>query len=314
MAVYTELQIDQVVPLFRDLGLGFPRSLRAISAGIENTNYFVDTQADTYVLTLFERLTFQQLPFYLHLMKHLAARQLPVPDPIACSKGDILHELHGRPAVVVNRLAGSNLLSPDEGHCHTVGAMLARLHLAGRDYGQRNPNPRGLTWWHEIQPMLGQFVSDRQKALLADELAFQTAIASSTAYRCIPCGPVHADLFRDNVLFEGDRLTGILDFYFAGDDSFLFDLAVCLNDWCTDPASGKADAHRTAAFLGGYETLRKLMPQERDLMPALLRAAAFRFWLSRLWDKYLPREAALLKAHDPEHFERILRLRRDACR
>ncbi|RWC40889.1 homoserine kinase [Mesorhizobium sp.] len=310
MAVYTELSVDEVAAFSRALGLGGPHSVRGISTGIENTNYFVDTEAGAYVLTLFERLTFEQLPFYLHFMKHLAARRLPVPDPVANHNGEILHVLKGRPAVVVNRLSGESVIVPAEPHCRAVGEMLARIHVAGSDYPRHQPNPRGLEWWDEVAPVVSRCISDAQRSLLSSELAFQKEIAASFIYEQLPKGPVHADLFRNNVLFHGEHLTGVFDFYFAGCDALLFDIAVCLNDWCVDDCTGRQNNERAAAFLGGYKSVRALTPAECALLPAMQRAGAFRFWLSRLWDLHLPREAALLNAHDPSHFERILRVLR----
>jgi homoserine kinase type II len=307
MAVFTELSIDEVTVFFRALGLATPRSLRGITGGIENTNYFVDTDSEAYVLTLFERLTSEQLPFHLHLMKHLAVRGMPVPDPVADAQGTILHALRERPAVVVNRLPGASETDPTAAHCRSVGEFVARLHVAGRDYPRQQANPRGLQWWNEVVPVLGRCVSAGQRSLLASELAFQCQIALSSGYRQLPRGPVHADLFRDNVLFERGQLSGVLDFYFAGCDALLFDIAVCLNDWCVDGADGCDDTERTTALLDAYESVRGLTPSERMLLPALRRAAAFRFWLSRLWDVHRPRRATLLKPHDPSHFERMLR-------
>ncbi len=310
MAVFTELSFDDIAAFFRALGLDGPRSVRGITTGIENTNYFVDTDRGKYVLTLFERLTFEQLPFYLHFMKHLAARGMPVPDPVANVSGEILHSMKGRPAVVVNRLPGESETAPTESHCRSVGEILARMHVAGSDYPRHQVNPRGLEWWNEVVPVVGRCVSGGQRSLLSSELAFQKQIAVFFTYEQLPKGPVHADLFRDNVLFDGGHLTGVFDFYFAGCDAFLFDIAVCLNDWCVDGRTGRQHVERAAAFLGGYESVRALTPAERTLLPAMQRAGAFRFWLSRLWDLYLPREAALLNAHDPSHFERMLRVLR----
>lgn len=305
MAVFTELSFDEVIAFFRALGLGAPRSVRGVTSGIENTNYFVDTDDARYVLTLFERLTFGQLPFYLHLMKHLAARGMPVPDPVADAHGVILHSLRGRPAVVVNRLSGASETEPTAAHCSSVGECLARLHLAGRDYPRQQANPRGLQWWNEVVPVLGRRLPAGPRSLLSTELVFQNELALSSSYWQLPRGPIHADLFRDNVLFERGRVSGVIDFYFAGCDTFLFDIAVCLNDWCVDGLT-RHNVERAAAFLDAYENARPLTSSEHKLLPAMQRAAAFRFWLSRLWDVYLPRQAALLKPHDPGHFERIL--------
>ena len=309
MAVYTEVSLDTAQTLFTEMGLGAVSDLTGCKGGIENTNYFVDAESGRFVLTLFERLTHAQLPFYLYLMKHLAQRGIPVPDPQADRNGDILLTVQDKPACVVNCLRGSSELAPSAQHCATVGAMLARMHVAGRDFSRQQPNLRALPWWNETVPVVKPFLSDSQQQLIQSELAYQNHIAASSAYTALPRGPVHADLFRDNVMFEGAELTGFFDFYFAGVDSFAFDIAVCLNDWCIDLASGQADTAREAAFLKAYIAERPLEAAERALLPAMLRAGALRFWTSRLWDFYLPREASLLKAHDPTHFERVLRAR-----
>lgn len=319
MAVYTEVSFDEAAPLLQALGLGSLQTITACSGGIENTNYFVDTDQGRYVLTLFERLTFDQLPFYLHLMKHLAQRGIPVPEPQALAEdaygrpGDILLELKGKPAAVVNRLSGRSELSPTSAHCAAVGAMLARMHLAGQDYPRHQANLRGLTWWNETVPVVLPYLSPDQSQLILSELAYQNHVAAAAAYRALPRGPVHADLFRDNVMFdaEGDSLalTGFFDFYFAGWDTWLFDIGVSLNDWCIDLETGVQDAERSLAFMTAYQAVRPLCAQERKLLPAMQRAGALRFWISRLWDFHLPREAAVLQAHDPGHFERVLRQR-----
>jgi homoserine kinase type II len=317
MAVFTEVPQAEAGALAHQLGLGELRELRGIQGGIENTNYFLTTERGEYVLTLFERLTFEQLPFYLHLMKHLARRGIPVPEPQALpasatadnADGQLLHTVCGKPAAVVDKLRGKSDLSPDAAHCAAVGEMLARMHLAGRDFPRQQPNLRGLAWWNETVPVVLPFVNEAQAALLRSELAFQNHVAQRSAYAALPRGPVHADLFRDNVMFEDGRLTGLFDFYFAGVDSWLFDIAVCLNDWCVDLATGAHDDDRARAFLRSYEAVRPLARAERELLPAMLRAGALRFWISRLWDFHLPREAAMLKPHDPADFERVLRQR-----
>ncbi|MFM2056892.1 MAG: hypothetical protein RLY71_1277 [Pseudomonadota bacterium] len=313
MAVFTEVSRADAAALAARLNLGALTELRGISSGIENTNYFLTTDQGEYVLTLFERLTAEQLPFYLHLMKHLAGRAIPVPDPQADASGEILLSLCGKPAAVVNKLSGGHQLAPDVWHCEQVGAMLARMHLAGADYELFQPNLRGLDWWRETVPVVVPFLTDSQRELIEAELAFQLSLADSPAFHALPRGPVHADLFRDNVMFDGlpghEKLTGFFDFYFAGVDAWLFDLAVCLNDWCIDLESGRIDDTRASAFVAAYDRERALSGDELRLLPALLRAGALRFWISRLWDFHLPREASMLKAHDPGHFERVLRER-----
>ena len=309
MAVFTPVTQEQAALLMSQLGLGELTELRGIEGGIENTNYFATTDLGDYVLTLFERLNHEQLPFYLYLMKHLAEKGIPVPNPAANSDGDILHTLCDKPAAVVNRLLGKSQLTPDVVHCAAVGAMMARMHLAGEDYNRSQPNLRGLAWWNDTVPVVLPYLEEDQARLLQSELAFQNHIAQGATYQALPKGPVHADLFRDNVMFEGEKLTGFFDFYFAGNDTWLFDLSVCMNDWCIDLNSGEHAPERALAMLNAYQEVRPLRSAERQLLPAMLRAGALRFWISRLWDFYLPREASMLKPHDPTHFERVLRAR-----
>ena len=311
MAVYTEVSFEQADRFVQALGRGRLTALHGITEGIENTNYFASTAQGEWVLTLFERLPFEELPFYLHYMQHLARHGLPVAEPQADAQGQILHRLQGRPAALLNRLQGRHVDAPDLQHVEQMGEMLARLHLAGADFAMHQPNPRGLAWWTRTVPEVLPFLDADRSALLRDELAFQQEVAVSDAAAALPRGVIHADLFRDNVVFDDapgeDRLSGLFDFFFAGEDCLLFDLAVCLNDWCIDPASGRLVDEQATAFCDAYQSLRALSGTELRLMPALRRAAAFRFWLSRLWDLHLPRDAALLTAKDPEHFERVLR-------
>ncbi len=334
MAVYTDVSFDEAAALVRRLGIGELTTLTGITGGIENTNYFADTTQGRYVLTLFERLEAAQLPFYLGLMQHLAARGIPVPGPHADASRAILHMVQGKPAAVVDRLPGRHNLAPDAAHCASLGDMLARLHLAAQDFPLHQPNLRGLAWWVETVPVVLPFLTADQAALIESELAFQQQLAASPAYATLPQGAIHADLFRDNVMFDADepevpavdveasdevtpighvpgpdRLSGLMDFYFAGVDTFLFDIAVCLNDWCIDLESGRLDEARAQALVGAYDGVRPLTSGELRLMPALMRGAALRFWISRLWDLHLPRDASQLTAHDPTHFERVLRER-----
>ncbi|KQX91964.1 homoserine kinase [Variovorax sp. Root473] len=332
MAVFTEVQFGEADALVQRLGMGALRELRGIEGGIENTNYFATTESGEFVLTLFERLSAEQLPYYLCLMKHLAGAGLPVPAPVADptvtpptghalsipaqAPCELLHSVAGKPAALVQKLSGRSELAPTAAHCAELGAMLARMHLAGRDYPRIQPNLRGLPWWNETAPVVLPYMDEAQSALLRAELAYQNHVAESSAYAALPRGPVHADMFRDNVMFATGgapdappRLTGVFDFYFAGTDTWLFDLAVCLNDWAIDLSTGRHDAARADALLAAYEGVRALNASERALLPAMLRAAALRFWISRLWDFHLPREASMLKPHDPTHFERVLRER-----
>ena len=231
MAVFTEVSKKDAREVLRRLQIGELVELRGIEGGIENTNYFLTSTQGEFVLTLFERLTAEQLPFYLHLMKHLAHGGIPVPEPRADKYGEILHTVAGKPAAVVSKLRGKSQLAPEPVHCAAVGAMLARMHLVGRDFDRHQPNLRGLPWWNETVPVVLPHLDAAQAALLQSELAYQNHVAASSSYAALPRGPVHADLFRDNVMFAEDTLTGFFDFYFAGVDTWLFDLAVCLNDW-----------------------------------------------------------------------------------
>ncbi|MFG6449077.1 homoserine kinase [Roseateles sp. BYS180W] len=314
MAVFTTVTPQLAQPLLNALGLGPLQQLRGISAGIENTNYFVTTDQGEFVLTVFERLSAQQLPFYLELMRHLAQRGIPVPEPRADAQGRILHSLAGKPAAVVSKLRGSHQLAPNAYHCEQLGAMLARMHLAAQDFALHQPNLRALPWWEETVPVVLPHLDAAQAELIQAELAFQQQFAHQAAL--LPRGPIHADLFRDNAMFEDElgqpgreRLSGLFDFYFAGVDSWLFDMAVCINDWCIDLASGRLHEERAAALVAAYEGVRPLSGAEHRLLPGMLRGAALRFWVSRLWDFHLPREASLLTPHDPSHFERVLRQR-----
>ncbi len=311
MAVYTEVSLDQAQALSTQLQLGAVRSLQPIGSGIENTNYFLSTDGGEWVLTLFERLSAEQLPFYLQLMQHLAQQGLPVPEPHTNGSGALCHHLAGKPAAVVNRLPGVPVDAPDVHHADQVGATLARMHKAVADFAPYQPNLRGLAWWQATAPIVRPHLEEDSAALLDEELAYQQHLAASPTYAQLPHGAVHADLFRDNALFEGlpgrERLCGVFDFYFAGVDSFAFDLGVAINDWCVDDDSGHLDETRANALIAGYRAEREPAGVEWRTLPAMRRAAALRFWLSRLADWHAPRDATLLTPKDPRHFERVLR-------
>lgn len=309
MAVFTSVSIDELSTWMTKFPLGQVHAIKGISSGIENSNFFVTTDRGDYVLTLFEKLTFEQLPFYLELMRHLAVRGVLVPEPIADDQGQILNVLNGKPASIVTKLEGQSELDPKAVHCAQVGAMLAKMHLAAQDFTIEQPNLRGLAWWVETTPVVLPYLPPELQTLLRDEVAFQQGFADSATYQALARGPVHADLFRNNVMFDGDTLTGFFDFYFAGCDTWLFDLAVTVNDWCIDLATGELDLTRARAMVDAYHAVRPFTEEERAAWQTMLRAAALRFWLSRLYDFYLPRDAEMLTPHDPTHFERILRLR-----
>ena len=309
MAVFTPVSLDDLTQWLPQFNLGKPLAIKGISSGIENSNFFIATEAGEFVLTIFEKLTFEQLPFYLHLMRHLAERDVLVPAPVANKQGEILHALHGKPASIVTKLDGTSQLDPQPAHCAAVGAMLAKMHLAGQDYAIKQPNLRGLGWWQATAPVVIPYLPQEAQHLLSGEIHAQTAFAATEAYNQLGRGPIHADLFRNNVMFEGERLTGFFDFYFAGCDTWLFDVAVTVNDWCIDLDSGALDLERMHAMLAAYHAVRPFSDAEKSSWQPMLQAAALRFWLSRLYDFYLPREAEILTPHDPTHFERILRQR-----
>ena len=304
MSVYTSVSQAELTDWLRNYSVGDLRACEPIQSGIENTNYFVTTSQGRYVLTLFERLPAHELPFYLGLMAHLARHGIPCPAPLADLSDQYLQHLNGKPAALVTRLPGRSIERPEAAHCRELGALLARMHLAGRSYSAFLENPRGPKWWRVAAQEVAPFLDAKKKALLERELAFQ----AEHRFPDLPRGPVHADLFRDNTLFEGGRLSGVIDFYFAGVDCLLFDLAVCANDWCLS-ADARLEASRTQALLSAYHATRPFTALERAAWPILLRAAALRFWLSRLHDFHLPRPGMLVHAHDPEHFRRILESR-----
>jgi homoserine kinase type II len=309
MAVFTSVTLDDLDQWIKQFPLGKALALKGIASGIENSNFFLTTERGEYVLTIFENLDFEQLPFYVQLMRHLAARGVPVPDPVANERGELVVALHGKPAAIVSKLIGASQMDPQPVHCAEVGAMLARMHLAGRDFPLRQPNLRGLDWWVETVPKVLPFLDAPTSALLQAELAFQRDFAAGPVNAQLEQGPVHADLFRNNVMFVGDKLTGCFDFYFAGWDSWLFDLAVTVNDWCIDLDSGRLDHARAQALTRAYHAIRPFTQAEQTAWQPMLRAAALRFWLSRLYDFHRPRAAEMLTPHDPTHFERVLRER-----
>jgi len=311
MSVYTPVSDTQLSEWLRNYSVGTLVGSEPIQAGSENTNYFVSTSQGHYVLTLFERLPAVELPFYLDLMAHLARHGVPSPAPIADLSDRYLSHLNGKPAALVTRLPGKSMERPGARECAELGALLARMHLAGRSYAGYLENPRGPKWWRAAANAVRSFLDESRLKLLDEELRFQ----SLYRFPDLPRGPIHADLFRDNALFDHGRITGVIDFYFAGIDCLLLDLAVCANDWCLIDAAGdrRLDEVKTRALLGAYAGLRPFVALERGAWPVMLRAAALRFWLSRLYDLHLPRPGMLVHAHDPEHFREMLALRAGAA-
>jgi homoserine kinase type II len=324
VAVFTPVTPEQVDRWLEAFEVGRLVRLEGIGEGIENSNFFVTTSnaavnGGEFVLTLFERLSEAQLPFYLEFMRTAADAGVAVPAPIADRSGRILHRLADKPCCLATRLSGRFVEHPKPAHCKALGVGIAQLHAAGASFeaarpSLMQPNLRGLSWWREVAPQVRAHLAAELLALFDDELGFQIEQARARDSQPLPSGPVHADIFRNNVLFDdaggSPRLGGFIDFYFAGVDLWLFDLAVAVNDWCIDLDTGVLDHARADALLGAYASKRRFEAAERDAWHAQLRAAAFRFWVSRLYDYHLPRTAQTLTPHDPGHFQRVLQQRR----
>lgn len=315
MSVFTTVTPEQLAAWLKDYSIGVLTDLRGILAGIENTNYLVTTSHGRYVLTLFEKLKPAELPFYLNLMAHLSAHGLPCPQPIANLRNEYLGHLNGKPATIVTFLEGGPVTRPTPEHCARVGEVLAEMHLAGQSYGGRLENLRGPKWWNACAPQLYRFLGEDDAQLLRSEISFQ----AQHRHDDLPRGVIHADLFRDNVLFQDNPGTGalsvggVIDFYFACVDVLIYDVAITFNDWCTDEACG-VDEARAAALLSAYCAVRPFTDAERRAWSVMLQAGALRFWVSRLYDFHLPRAGDLTHAHDPNRFQRILLHHRNSTR
>lgn len=302
MSVFTTVNPAELEQWLTRYDVGRLSDLRGIQAGIENTNYFVTAGSTRYVLTLFEKLTEDELPFYLNLMAHLADRGVPSAKPVADREGRLLNRLNGKPASLVAFLPGRDVKHPSVIQCAAVGRVLARIHVAGESFGMRMENPRGASWWKRVTPDLLPFLDIHARELLRTEIAFHEA----NPHTDLPTGPIHADLFRDNVLLEEDTISGVIDFYFACTGAFAYDLAITVNDWCLAEGTG-LEPGRVSALLDAYESVRPLGSREKQAWPHMLRAGALRFWVSRLYDLHLPRPGELVHAKDPSHFQRLLK-------
>lgn len=306
MAVYTEVGDDELEPFIASYGLGRVLSCKGIAEGVENTNYLVDTERGRFILTLFEKRTRQEdLPFFIGLMEHLAARGINCPLPVHSTNGEVLRTVAGRPAVLVTFLDGVWHRKPEAVHCHAVGRALAGMHIAGRDFALKRKNGLGPGDW---RPLFDRFkdhaddIAPGLRAVIASEL--ETLEAQWP--HGLPDGVVHADLFQDNVFFVGDRLSGLIDFYFACNDALAYDVAICINAWGFDTAH-QFDPKRCHALLEGYNTVRPLSDAETAALPLLARGSALRFLLTRAYDWINTPPTALVQRKDPGEYLTKLR-------
>ena len=300
MSVFTPVTEGEARALLEHYTLGELERLEGIAQGVENTNYFLTTTTGEYVLTLFEHIPREDLPFYVGLMAHLARNEVNCPVPMQRDDGDMLTQLNGKPAVIVSKLPGAPIAAPDAHTCRAAGTLLASLHVSGVDYDAGLENWRGRAWRESFARQIEAKLSSGDNALIAAENEFQ-AMHDDTV---LPQGIIHGDYFHDNVLWDGTR-PGVIDFYFACDDELLYDVAIAVNDWCVN-RDATLDAARTRAFIAGYEHLRPLEEGERELWPVMLRRAALRTWLGRLGYNLFPRESHMTIPKDHDFSRRLL--------
>lgn len=304
MSVYTRVDEATLRGWLSNFRVGPLESHAGIAGGVENTNYFVDTASGRYVLTLFERLSEAEASRYLGLMAHLATERVSCPRPMVDRDGRHLGMICGKPAAIVSRIPGQDVALPSPAHCAAIGAWLATMHAAQESFAPRWPNPRGAVWRADAAARVRRFLDPQQLSVLDSALAAEDRLASLDN---LPRGIVHADLFRDNALFAdvGNAvLGGVIDFYFAGEDALLFDLAVVANDWCAE--GDRPDQERERALLAAYAAKRPLTDGECTAWPTMRQVAALRFWLSRLLDAHAPREGEMVLTKNPAEYERLL--------
>ena len=301
MSVFTPVSPDEASALLAHYTLGEVESLEGIAQGVENTNYFLETTTGHYVLTLFEKLPREDLPFYVNLMHHLAERGVRCPAPMPLNEGGYLAELKGKPACIVTRLPGAPRMHPTPSDCHRAGEILATLHEEALDYDAGLDNWRGREWRERVARQLAPLLPADENALIEGENRYQ-GLHDDTV---LPRGVIHGDFFRDNVLWDDEGECGVIDFYFACDDALLYDVAITVNDWCQDNLQ-TLDPGRTSALLAGYDRLRPLTDLERELWPVMLRRAALRTWLGRLGYAHFPRASEMTIPKDHQGSRKLL--------
>lgn len=307
MSVYTELTQADFESILSGYSLGDFKGFEGIAAGIENSNFFIDTASGRYVLTVFERMEADELPYFMRLMKHLSHHGVTCPDVMVQQSGELIFDIMGKKGCIISCLSGRTLDELNSAQLESSGRALAQMHVAGESFEERRSNPTGPAWLAEtIDGMLADVkekYGEKAAALLQDELTFQQAQSFD-----LPRGVIHGDLFVDNILFEGDEVTGIIDFYYAHDAAYVMDVAISLNAQAV--LLGDQDEARMAAFMQGYESVRPLNEYEKAALPGLLRLGALRFWVSRLYDALYPREGAMVQIKDPEEYRNKLLLHR----
>ena len=311
MAVYTEIADEELRVFAGEYDIGSVVACKGIAEGIENSNFLLVTDRGPFILTLYERrVRTVDLPFFLSLMEHLAARGIPCPTPVRGRDGRALRSLAGRCAAIVTFLVGMWPRRPTVAHCGALGGALARLHVAGEDFGMRRHNDLSVGSWRPLY----ETASRRPEAVapdLATDLESELALLEARWPQSLPSGVIHADLFPDNVFFEGERLTGLIDFYFACTDFLAYDIAVCLNAWCFE-ADNSFNVTKARRLVSGYHAERSLSPQELDALPLLARGGAMRFLLTRLYDWLHTPKTALVTPKNPMEYVQKLRFHRAA--
>jgi len=306
MAVYTDVAVDELAEFLGAYDLGELLAYKGIAEGVENSNFLLHTSRGYYILTLYEkRVAANDLPFFLDLMEHLAARGLTCPQPVKNRAGETLGRLAGRPAAIVTFLDGMWIRRPSATHCAGLGRALAELHLAGADFAMRRANALSVAGWRSLYESARDRADAVQKGLGA-AIAAELDLLSAAWPRDLPQGVIHADLFPDNVFFLGDRLSGLIDFYFACTDTLAYDVAICLNAWCFE-SDHSYNVTKGRALLQAYAGKRALSDAERAALPLLARGAATRFLLTRLVDWLNVPPGALVKPKDPLEYHRKLR-------
>ena len=309
MAVYTEVPDDQLAEFIASYDLGALLSYKGIAEGVENTNYLLHTEKGPFILTLYEkRVAPADLPFFLDLMEHLARAGITCPTPVRDAQGHMLRQLAGKPAALVTFLEGVWIRRPQARHCMALGQAMARLHLAGQTFQGKRRNALDLAGW---RPLFERFQSraDEIGAGLAAIIEQELAHLEANWPADLPQGIIHADLFPDNAFFLGDRLSGLIDFYFACTDALAYDVAITLNAWCFE-SDHSFNVTNGQALLKGYQSVRALTPAEREALPRLARGAALRFLLTRAYDWLNTAPDALVRRKDPNEFLRRLRFHR----